>query len=423
MQTKLREIAEKLDKMTIYEVRQIAREVRARTTSGQKGAIIEAILSYAKGETDAKPLSSRGAPPKSSKYDEKLVEDIRRLREYCLTEKSVGNVLSVAGEAETESEIAGILYLQSGDFYLYSENSRAQVSSSFISRYGLRPGDEVSGKAKTQGEACALISVEKVNGVSASSFERVNFSSLTPSYPERRIVLSKAGKNPSFALIDMFVPLAFGQRAVIVSPAHGGKTTLVKEIARGISKSVREASLIILQLCAKPEEITDFKHAFPDAGRFVTGLGSGREENIFILNLAFERAKRLAELKKDAVIIADGAYSACGAESVQKLLSCVCNTEEGGSVTAFFTVPPYGAEELISSANAVITISDELSSARIYPAVDVKKSYSYREEKLLSKDGLSAACALRAKYGAKEISEIISATPDTDILTEKYKNG
>lgn len=423
MQTKLREIAEKLDKMTIYEVRQIAREVRARTTSGQKGAIIEAILSYAKGETDAKPLSSRGAPPKSSKHDEKLAEDIRKLREYCLTEKSVGNVLSVAGEAEHESEIAGILYLQGGDFYLYSENVRAQVPSSFISRYGLRPGDEVLGKSKTQGEVCALISVENVNGVTASSSERLNFSSLTPAYPERRIILSKAEKSPSFALIDMFVPLAFGQRAVIVSPAHGGKTTLVKEIARGISESRREASLIILQLCAKPEEITDFRRAFSSAGRFVTGLGSGREENIFILNLAFERAKRLAELKKDAVIIADGAYSACGEESVQKLLSCVCNTEEGGSVTAFFTVPPYGAEKLISSANAVITISDELSSARIYPAVDIKKSYSYREEKLLSKDGLSAACALRAKYDAKKIAEIISATPDADILTEKYKNG
>ncbi|MDE6586246.1 MAG: hypothetical protein K2K80_06175, partial [Clostridia bacterium] len=252
---------------------------------------------------------------------------------------------------------------------------------------------------------------------------RANFSSLTPAYPVERIMLSRGCNSPAFALIDLFIPLAFGQRAVILSPAHGGKTTLIKEIASGISAGYPQAVVIILQLCAKPEELTDFKRAFPQAVRFTTGFCAGVDENTEVANLAFEHAKRLAELGKDAVILADGLVSACGAETVKRLFSGVCNTEEGGTVTAVVTLSDSGAEEVVSAANAVITISEELSAARIYPAVDVKKSYAYREENLLSKDALSAANALRSKFSARDIVRLVNDNPDADSITENYKNG
>ncbi|MDE6586555.1 MAG: hypothetical protein K2K80_07740, partial [Clostridia bacterium] len=117
MQARLKEIADKLEKMTIYDVRQIAREVRAQVTSGQKGEIIDSILSYAKGEAEAKPLSPRGAPPKSAKYDEALVAEIRKVRGEYLTGGSVNNVLSVAdGAAENERDICGVLSYSDGEF-------------------------------------------------------------------------------------------------------------------------------------------------------------------------------------------------------------------------------------------------------------------------------------------------------------------
>lgn len=427
MEDKLREIALKLENMTIYEVRQIAREIRAQVTSGQKGSIIDSILSYAKGESEAKPLTSRGAPPKSDKYDEKLVEDIRAARVEYLTENRVGNVLSVAdGGVDKERGICGILDYANGDFYLYSEGELCEVSPSFVSRYSLRVGDRVRGKAKRiqTGGVKTLVSVDEINGGhNLKMSARLNFSELTSAYPERRILLSGGGKRSAYALIDLFVPLAFGQRVVLLSPAHGGKTTLIKEIARGVSSNYPDAHIIILQLWAKPEELTDFARAFPSAERFTTDFCAERSENIDVAHLAFERAKRLAEFKKDAVIFADGIVSACGGEAVKKLLGGVHATEEGGTVTAVLSAPTDAGERLVSAASAVITLSEELSSARVYPAIDVKKSYSYRDEKLLSTGCLSAADNIRAKFGAREIIGLANQTPDADKLTEKYKNG
>ena len=280
----LENIEERLDNMTIYEVRQIAREVKAHVTSGQKGMIIEAILSIARAEVDFAPVSRRGAPPKSDRYDEKLVSDILELREYFIALKNGGRSelkMSVNDSAyeyalRSDKEYCGYLDTDGQNYFLYGKEW-VFVSELFITRHSLRLGDKIccKGRRKNSLDMVGAYEILTVNGVPVQDVgERKEFSALTHLYPATRVRLSG---DVSLRIIDLFAPLALGQRGVISAPANSVKTTLIKSIAHVICANYRDFEFIILTLGARPEEITDFTKSSDEITYFYTTFDKSEE--------------------------------------------------------------------------------------------------------------------------------------------------
>ena len=430
----LKDVEERLDGMTIYEVRQIAREVKAHMTSGQKGVIIEAILSIARGEEDFAPVSKRGAPPKSDKYDERLVADILACREYFLALNGGadnGSTMSIHDSAYeygvlSEKEYCGCLDKDGQNYFLHAEEL-VFVSELFVTRYALRLGDVVccKGRKKNAADLVGAFEILTVNGVSVEQpLKRKSFSSLTHLYPTERVCLAY-GDDISLRMTDLFAPVALGQRGVISAPANSGKTTLIKSIAHGICANYRDFEVIILTLGARPEEITEFTKFSDKITYFYTSFDKADEEHISRANLAFEYAKRRVELNKNAIILVDGLYENIPSELIKNYLFCAINAEEGGSLTVIAAMPQefnYGGV-----ANMVISVSPVLAAERTFPAIDVLKSYSGREEALLSEDERLLSVALRSKLShgatAGEIINLFKKTKNNAELAEIVKNG
>lgn len=430
----LKDVEQRLDGMTIYEVRQIAREVKAHVTSGQKGTIIDAILSIARGEADFAPVSKRGAPPKSDKYDERLVADVLRCREYFLAlNGGAANESTMSVNDSTyeygvlsEKEYCGYLDKEGQNWFLHAEEL-VFVSELFVSRYALRLGDVVGckGRKKNAADLVGASEILTVNGVSVDQpLKRKNFPALTHVYPATRVILS-SGNDISLRMIDLFAPVALGQRGVISAPANCGKTTLVKSIAHGICANYRDFEAIILTLGARPEEITEFTKFSDKITYFYTSFDKSDEEHVSRANLAFEYAKRRVELNKNAIILVEGLYENIPSELVKNYLFCAINAEEGGSLTVIATMPQefnYGGV-----ANMVINVSPVLAAERTFPAIDVLKSYSGREEALLGEDERHLSVALRSQLArgtaASEIINLFKNTKNNAELAEIIKNG
>ncbi len=430
----LGEIRERLNKMTIYEVRQIAREVKAHVTSGQKGTIIAAILDIAEAEVDFAPTSNRGAPPKSDKYDEQLVADILGLREYFTAlkngEKNDYTVTVNDSEYErsllSEKEYAGLLDTDGHNYFLYAEE-KVFISELFVTRYSLRVGDAVrcKGRKKNPADMVGASEIITVNGYSPEeAARRINFSALTHVYPVSRVYLSD-GEDTALRIVDLFAPVALGQRGVISAPSNCGKTTLIKSIAHGICANYRNFEVIVLTLGARPEEITEFAKSKDNITYFYTSFEKSEEEHLSRANLAFGYAKRRVELQKNAVILVDGLYENLPTEYIKNYLYSAINAEEGGSLTVIAALP----QECNFSgvANMVVNLSPVLAAERIFPAIDILKSYSAREEQLLSAEERRLSVALRSKLArgaeAEEIINLFKETRTNTELSELIENG
>ena len=430
----LKDVEARLDGMTIYEVRQIAREVKAHVTSGQKGVIIEAILSIARGESDFAPVSKRGAPPKSDKYDEVLVADVLGCREYFIALKNgslQNSNMNVSDSAYgygvlSEKEYCGYLDKDGQNYFLHAKES-VFVSELFVSRYALRLGDVINckGRKKHSADLVGAVEILTVNGVSVEEpLKRNNFSSLTHVYPASRVVLSN-GNDISLRMIDLFAPVALGQRGVVSAPANCGKTTLIKSIARGICANYCDYEVIILTLGTRPEEITEFTKFSDKITYFYTSFDKSDEEHIARANLAFEYAKRRVELNKNAIILVEGLYENIPSELIKNYLFCAINAEEGGSLTVIAAMPQefnFGGV-----ANMVINISPVLAAERVFPAIDILKSYSGREEVLLTEKERLLSVVLRSKLSrgaaAEEIINLFKKTKSNAELAEITDNG
>lgn len=445
----LNDVKSRLDKLNIFELRQVARAVGVhRPADGKKSRVTEAILSIATGETAPEPPSLRGAPPKSQQFDEQLVADIKTCREYYLAlnagasarEPNVLTVYDSAAERLQKSlkEYCGILDT-SGEyaFLRVDENGynggEVFVHETFITRFKLRYGDFIvcKGMRKTEDQIPGLVEVVSVNGVACEDLtERAEFSQLTPVYPASIIKTECAGGDIACRIIDVFSPLALGQRAFISAPARAGKTTLIKQIAQGICANYPYLKVIVAALGERPEVITDFRRTLVDCELFYTGFDMPAENHLRTLRLAAEYAKRFPEAGEHAIILFDGITrlmqncpSEAAREEINKLLYSACNAEEGGSLTVVSTISQDDANHnsFIGLANMVISLSPELAEQRIFPAIDVKKSFADGEERLLGADALKTARALRA-MPLQEIIEIFKKTYSNGELIEKYSN-
>lgn len=306
-------------------------------------------------------------------------------------------------------------------------NEDIYISASQMTRFGLRNGDKVSGTARPPKEGeryYGLMNVRKVNGKDPEEArERPHFPALTPLYPDRRIHLESSQNEMSARMLDLLAPIGFGQRGLIVAPPKAGKTTLLKEIANGIATNHPEVELIVLLIDERPEEVTDLERSIK--GEVVHSTFDQQPQNhVKVSELVLERARRLVEDKRDVVILMDsitrlaraynlveqpsgrtlsGGIDPAALYRPKRFFGSARNVEEGGSMTIVATaLVDTGSrmddviyEEFKGTGNMEVHLSRDLAERRIYPAIDIQRSSTRKEEMLLTKEQYDAVFKLR----------------------------
>ena len=311
------------------------------------------------------------------------------------------------------------------------------ISASQIRRFGLRNGDEVAGTARPprQGEKFyGILHVDSVNNKDPEEAKkRDHFPALTPIYPDKQIELETIKGQLSTRVIDLFAPIGFGQRGLIVAPPKAGKTSLLKAIAKGISANYPDAKLLLLLIDERPEEVTDLERTVN--GEVVYSTFDQRPENhVRVAELLLERAMRLVEDKQDVIILLDsltrlaraynlvvppsgrtlsGGIDPAALYKPKKFFGAARNIEEGGSLTILATaLVDTGSrmddviyEEFKGTGNQELHLSRELAERRVFPAVDIKRSGTRKEELLLSQEKLDALWKLRKNLSNDLVSD------------------
>ena len=319
----------------------------------------------------------------------------------------------------------GFGFLRTGG-YLPSEND-IYISPSQIKRFNLSNGDFVSGQVRSPKEGeryYALLKIEAVNHEDPElSKERIDFENLTPLFPEKIINLESRSDELSTRIIDLFSPIGKGQRGLIVSPPKAGKTILLEKIANGITANHPEINLIILLVDERPEEVTGMQRSV-NAEVVSSTFDQPISNHIKVAEIVLERAKRLVEQKKDVVVLLDSitrlarAYNqniptsgktlSGGLDSSalywpKRFFGAARNIEEGGSLTILATaLVETGSrmdevifEEFKGTGNMELKLDREISENRVFPAIDIKKSGTRREELLIDKEKLQKIWLLR----------------------------
>ncbi|MGO4889132.1 transcription termination factor Rho [Anaerobacillus sp. MEB173] len=301
------------------------------------------------------------------------------------------------------------------------------ISASQIRRFELRSGDKVSGKVRPPKENeryYGLLHVEAVNGEDPDTAkDRLHFPALTPLYPDKKIVLETEPRKVSTRIIDLISPVGFGQRGLIVAPPKAGKTSLLKEVANSITTNHPEAELIVLLIDERPEEVTDIERSVK-AEVVSSTFDEVPENHIKVAELVLERAMRLVEHKKDVVILMDsitrlaraynlvippsgrtlsGGIDPAAFHRPKRFFGAARNIEEGGSLTILATaLVETGSrmddviyEEFKGTGNMELHLDRKLAERRIFPAIDIRRSGTRKEELLLPKDHLDKLWAIR----------------------------
>ncbi|HAW08178.1 MAG TPA: transcription termination factor Rho [Bacteroidetes bacterium] len=332
---------------------------------------------------------------------------------------SSGGVLEVLNE--------GYGFLRSPDYSYLSSPDDIYVSPSQIKKFGLRTGDTIYGKVRAPKEGerfLALLKIETVNYGSPDTIrERTIFDNLTPLFPVERLKLETSPSLYSMRIVDMLSPIGKGQRGLIVSPPKAGKTILLQQIANSVTKNHPEIKLIILLIDERPEEVTDMKRAV-HAEVISSTFDEPPERHVQVAEMVLEKAKRLVEAKQDVVILLDsitrlarahntvvphsgkilsGGVDANALHKPKRFFGAARKVEEGGSLTIMATaLVDTGSrmdevifEEFKGTGNMELILDRRLAERRIYPAIDVNRSGTRREENLLSAEELNRIWILR----------------------------
>jgi len=301
------------------------------------------------------------------------------------------------------------------------------VSPSQIRRFNLRTGDTVSGQIRQPKESeryFALLKVEAVNYEDPEvAREKILFDNLTPLYPERKINLETSSDNYSTRIMDLMIPIGFGQRGLIVSPPRSGKTMLLQNIANSVIASHKDIIPFVLLIDERPEEVTDMQRSV-NAEVISSTFDEPSERHVQVAEMVIEKAKRLVEHKKDVIILLDsvtrlaraynsvmppsgkilsGGVDSNALQRPKRFFGAARNIEEGGSLTIIATaLVDTGSrmdevifEEFKGTGNMEIQLDRRLSDKRLFPAIDIKKSGTRKEELLLDEETLNRVWILR----------------------------
>lgn len=325
--------------------------------------------------------------------------------------------------------------------YLPGEND-IYVSPSQIRRFNLKTGDILTGniRVKTQSEKfSALLYVTTINGLRpAEAMKRHNFEDLTPIFPNRRIALENEQSTTAMRIMDLLSPIGKGQRGMIVSPPKAGKTTLLKEVALSVQKSEPDMHLLILLIDERPEEVTDIKEAIE--GENVEVIHSTFDElpehHKRVSEMVIERAKRLVEHGKDVMILLDsitrlaraynlvvppsgrtlsGGLDPAALHMPKRFFGAARNMREGGSLTILATalvetgskMDDVVYEEFKGTGNMELVLDRKLQEKRVFPAIDIPKSGTRREDLLLSKEEQDAVYIIRRAMNGMKADDAV----------------
>ncbi len=353
-----------------------------------------------------------------------------------------------AEKIESDDPVEGVLeVLPDGYGFLRSDNflsgtKDVYVSPSQIRRFGLKTGDKIKGKGRIpkEGEKFqALLYVQTVNGDTPDvASKRVSFEYLTPIFPNQRITLETSPRELSTRLIDLIAPIGRGQRGMIVSPPKAGKTILLKKIANAITTNYPEIELIVLLIDERPEEVTDMQRSI-DGEIIYSTFDKVPEHHIKVAEMVLERAQRLVEHKKDVVILLDsitrlaraynltipptgrtlsGGLDPGALHSPKRFFGSARNIEYGGSLTIIATalietgsrMDDVIFEEFKGTGNMEIHLDRKMSEKRIFPAIDINKSGTRREDLLLNQKEMESIWAIRkamSNLGTSDVTEMI----------------
>ena len=324
-----------------------------------------------------------------------------------------------------------------GENYLSSPKD-VYISPIQIKRFRLDKGDKIKGIARFPKEDAkfpGLIYVGAVNGEAPEkAYKRRKFDDLTPIYPEERIKLETVPNEYAMRMIDLVCPIGKGQRGMIVAPPKVGKTTLLKKIANSITANHPEIELIVLLIDERPEEVTDMKRSIKGEVIYST-FDELPEHHVKVAEMVLERAKRLVEHGKEVAILLDsitrlaraynlvipasgrtlsGGLDPAALHKPKKFFGAARNIEFGGSLTILATaLVDTGSrmdevifEEFKGTGNMEVHLDRSLSEKRVFPAIDINKSGTRREEKLLSQEELAAIFALRKALSSMQVTEV-----------------
>lgn len=343
----------------------------------------------------------------------------------------------------------GYGFLRSADYNYLPSPDDIYVSPSQIKKFGLRTGDTVRGQVRPPKEGerfFALLKVEQVNFISPEMMrDRTIFDNLTPLYPDERLKLETVPNEYSMRIVDMMSPIGKGQRGLIVSPPKSGKTVLLQKIANSIARNHPETKLIVLLIDERPEEVTDMQRSVR-AEVIASTFDEPPERHVQVADMVIEKAKRLVEAKQDVVILLDsitrlarahntvvphsgkilsGGVDANALHKPKRFFGAARNVEEGGSLTIIATalidtgsrMDEVIFEEFKGTGNMELVLDRRLSERRVFPAIDVNKSGTRREEMLQTSEELNRLWILR-----KVLSEL-STTEAMDLVLDRLKNS
>ena len=422
---------------TLVELRQLAKEKGIKNVSKLKKEELIEYLTNIQGET-------------ALQSEEEVSTEIPK------KEEKVDNNSGYKVTNEEDEIVEGILeVLPDGYGFLRGENYLSTPKDVYISpiqirRFKLDKGDKIKGIARLpkEGEKFpALIYVGEVNGEAPEkAYRRVKFDDLIPIYPNERIRLETTPDEYSMRIIDLMCPIGKGQRGMIVAPPKVGKTTLLKKIANSISVNNPEIELIVLLIDERPEEVTDMKRSIKGDVIYST-FDELPEHHVKVAEMVLERAKRLTEQKKDVVILLDsitrlaraynlvvpssgktlsGGFDPSALHKPKKFFGAARNIENGGSLTILATslietgsrMDDVIFEEFKGTGNMEVHLDRALSEKRIFPAININKSGTRREDLLLTKPELETVFALRKALSTMPMADVTEQLIDQMIATK-----
>ena len=382
---------------------------------------------------------------------EELIKEITEEEEKKETPESTETAAEEAADGAAEEaqeerpEVEGILEIADDGFgflrfdNFLTSNKDIYVSNSQIRRFGLRTGDKIHGitrKPRAGERFGALLYVKSVNGMDpVASKRRPHFDDLTPVFPDEKIVLENSSIDLSTRVMDLVAPIGRGQRGLIVAQPKAGKTVLLKKIAASIEDKYPDIELIVLLVDERPEEVTDMKRSLKHSEVIYSTFDEETRHHVKVASMVIERAKRLAESGRDVVILLDSITRLARAYNMEvpssgrtlsggldpgalhppkKFFGTARNIEEGGSVTILATaLVDTGSrmddviyEEFKGTGNMELHLDRQLSERRIFPAIDLNKSGTRREDLLLTQEEYQVMFMLRRAMATGNVMDV-----------------
>ncbi len=462
---------EKLETLTLASLRDLAKQNGIKSvTTMKKSELIDALLELAekqnadKPETKEKPakatttkkkkvvitegnIKAEAKQEKKSEVKQKA-EPKQKAEAKQKAEPKVEEPVEVDPEIENGVEADGILEVMQDGFgfircenYLPGEND-VYVAPGMIRKYNLKTGDILTGisrQKKENDKFGALLQLNSVNGYKPEiAMGRWNFENMTPVFPNEQIVLEHPGSTIAMRIMDLISPIGKGQRGMIVSPPKAGKTTLLKDVAQSVKRNNPDIHLIVLLIDERPEEVTDIKECIegPNAEVIYSTFDELPEHHKRVSEMVIERAKRLVEHNKDVMILLDsitrltraynivvppsgrtlsGGLDPAALHMPKRFFGAARNMREGGSLTILATalietgskMDDVIYEEFKGTGNMEMVLDRKMQEKRIFPAINIAKSSTRREDLLLQPSELAAVNAVRKGFNGMKADEAV----------------